>query len=220
MMVYLRVKRNNLPSASTSTISSSQSKEKQSSLHRLSTLSKQVADAEILWALNCVDSHFSAASNIGINTLFKRMFCDSEIASLYSMSESKYRYVTSFGIGPYFAKKLVNQVKESPAHFIQFDESLNDELQNKQLDIHIRFWSEESLKVESRYYSSLFIGHGRATELIDHYAEATKGLDPARTWQVGMDGPNVNLSFLRSSRNNVQSTIGHHCWILEHVDYT
>lgn len=92
---------------------------------------------------------------------------------------------------------MVDQVKESPAHSIQFDESLNDELQNKQLDIHVRFWSEESLKVESRYYSSLFIGHGRATDLIDHYAEATKDLHPARTWQVGMDGPNVNLSFLK-----------------------
>lgn len=75
-------------SASTSTIGPSQSKEKQSSFHHLSTLSKQVA--EILWVLNCVDSHFSAASNVGINTLFKMMFCDSEIASLYSMSESKY----------------------------------------------------------------------------------------------------------------------------------
>ena len=71
------------------TTSNSADHENQSSLHHLSTVSKKVTDAEILWALNCVNSHFSASSNVGINALFKRMFNDSEIVSLYSMSESK-----------------------------------------------------------------------------------------------------------------------------------
>ena len=69
-------------------------------LHHLSTLSKKVADAELLWALNCVSSHFSA-SNVNINALFKKMFSDSEIAFMYSMSEMKFRYLTTFGLGPY-----------------------------------------------------------------------------------------------------------------------
>ena len=142
-----------------------------------------------------MNSHFSAASNVGMNALFKKMFSDSEIVSLYSMSESKYRYVTTFGIGPHFAKILVDQVKASPAHCILFDESLNEQLQNKQFDVHVRYWSEDSCQVESRYFSSLFIGHGRATDILDHYADATKDLDAARTWQVGMDGPNVNILF-------------------------
>ncbi|EDO35600.1 predicted protein [Nematostella vectensis] len=101
---------------------------KQSSLHHLSSLSKKVADAEILWALNSVDSHFSASSNVGMNALFKTMFSDSEVASLYFMSESKYRYMTTFGIGPQFSKLLLADVKASPAHCIMFDESLNSEL--------------------------------------------------------------------------------------------
>lgn len=173
----------------------SQNMDKRPSIHHLSTLSKKVSDAELLWALNCVNSHFSAASNIGMNELFKRMFSDSEIVSLYSMSESKYRYLTTFGIGPHFSKMLTDQVKASPAHCILFDESLNDELQKKQLDVHIRYWSDECCKVESRYYSSLFIGHGTANDILLHYAEATKALDATKTWQVGMDGPNVNVSF-------------------------
>jgi hypothetical protein len=172
----------NVPSTSTCT-------EKQSSLHHLSSLSKKVADAEILWALNCVTSHFSGSSNVGMNDLFKKMFSDSEIVSLYSMSDSKYRYLTTFGISPHFAKLLLEDVKASPAHCILFDESLNDELQTKQLDIHVRFWSDNSLKVETRYYNSLFIGHSRAVDILDHYTEATKDLDSALTWQVGMDGP-------------------------------
>ncbi|KXJ27612.1 hypothetical protein AC249_AIPGENE7592 [Exaiptasia diaphana] len=131
----------------------------------------------------------------GMNDLFKKMFSDSEIVSLYSMSDSKYRYLTTFGIAPHFAKLLSEDVKASPGHCILFDESLNDELQTKQLDIHVRFWSDRSLKVETRYYDSLFIGHGRAVDLLDHYTEVTKDLDSALTWQVGMDGPNVNISF-------------------------
>ena len=57
----------------TPTTSSSANHENQSSPHHLSTLSKNVADAE-RWALNCVNSHFSASLNVGINALFKKMF--------------------------------------------------------------------------------------------------------------------------------------------------
>ena len=119
----------------TPTTSSSANNENQSSLHHLSTLSMKVAHAEILSALNCVNSHFSASSNVGINALFKKMFDDSEIVSLYSMSESKYRYLATF------SKLLLEKVKASPAHCILFDGSLNNELQNQQVDVHVRFWS-------------------------------------------------------------------------------
>jgi len=84
------------------------------SLSDLCTLSKKVADAEILWALKCVSSHLSGNSKTEVNDLSKRMFKDSEIAANYSMSESKFRYVTTFGLGPYFAKKLIHDVKQSP----------------------------------------------------------------------------------------------------------
>ena len=102
----------------------------------LCMLSKKVADAEILWALKCVYCHFSGNSNVGVNDLFKRMLSDSEIAVNYSMSESKFRYVTTFGLGPYFARKLLYDVKQLLAHALLFDESLNEEIQSKQLDVH------------------------------------------------------------------------------------
>ena len=125
------------------------------------------------------------------------MFSDSEIAASYSMSESKFRYVTTFGLGPYFAKKLFYDVKQSPAHALLFDESLNEEMQSKQLDVHVRYWSSENDRVESRYLTSLFIGHGRTDDILTHFDEATKDLDPVKTWNIGMDGPNVNLAFER-----------------------
>ena len=145
---------------------------------------------------------FSGSSNTGVNDLFKRMFSDSEIAANYSMSESKFRYVTTFGLGPYFARKLLYDVKQSPAHALLFDESLNEEMQSKQLDVHVRYWSSENGRVESRYLTSLFIGHGRTDDILKHFEEATKDLDPAKTWNIGMDGPNVNLAFERELRKS------------------
>ena len=74
-----------------------------------------------------------------MNELSRKMFCDSRIAEGYSLSESKYRYVTMFGLGPHFPKKLLWDVQKSPAHTLLFDEFLNVELQNKQMDVHVRF---------------------------------------------------------------------------------
>ena len=76
------------------------------SLTDLCTLSKKIADTEILWPLNCVYFHFSGNSNVGVNDLFKRMFSDSEIALNYLMRESKFRYVTTW---PIFRQETVTQ---------------------------------------------------------------------------------------------------------------
>ena len=72
------------------------------------------------------------------------MFCDSQIAEGYSLSESKYRYVTAFGLGPHFAKKLLWDVQKLPTHTFLF-ESLNAELQGKQMDVHVCYWCKETV---------------------------------------------------------------------------
>jgi len=143
------------------------------SLHGLSNFSKSVTDAEILWALKCADSHFSGHSNIGNNELFRKMFSDSQIAASCSMSESKFRYIKTFGLGPYFSKQLICDVQSCPAYSLLFDESLNEELQFKQIDLHVRYWSNKDDRVESRYLTSLFIGHGKTADLLEHYEKAT-----------------------------------------------
>lgn len=53
-------------------------------IHALSDLCscpKKGANAETLWALKYVSSHFSGNSKTGLNDLFKRMFSDSDIAA-------------------------------------------------------------------------------------------------------------------------------------------
>ena len=65
-----------------------------------------VLRAEILWAMKCVDSHYSYNSCSSINRLFLAMFPDSTIAKSFGCSERKASYLCTFGLAPYFACEL------------------------------------------------------------------------------------------------------------------
>ena len=67
-------------------INASESVAQSPDLHHLSSLAKKVADAEILWILKCVHSHFSAHLNLGMNDFFRQMFGESQIGS-YILNE-------------------------------------------------------------------------------------------------------------------------------------
>lgn len=106
--------------------------------------------AEIYWALNTVKSHFSYKSYRNIVSVFKNMFPDSKIERKMSLGETKCRYLTAFGLGPYSMDLLKRRIKNEEKYVLLFDESLNQQLQKKQLDIHGRFWS--GFKVNSFRY--------------------------------------------------------------------
>lgn len=81
---------------------------------------------------------------------------------------------------------------------VLFDESLNKKMQQKQMDLHLRFWDEESHLVQSRYFTSEFIGHATSDIMMEHFKSIfldnrflVKDLV-----QIGMDGPNVNWEIL------------------------
>ena len=76
-----------------------------------------------------------------------------------------------------------------------FDESLNKKSQAKQMDFHVRYWA--SGEVRTRYLGSVFLGHGKATDLLEHFHKGIKDLQPRvkDMVQVSMDGPNVNWKF-------------------------
>ena len=57
------------------------------------------------------------------------------------------------------------------------------------------FGQKNRVRLNQDNFNSMFISHGKADDLLDHYSEAVKDLDSSRTWQIGMDGPNVNVAF-------------------------
>ena len=151
---------------------------------------KEVLSAEIYWALHVTDKHYSFKSCDTVGDLFRNMFPDSAVASRFSCGEKKCAYLSTFGIRPYFQSLLLSKVKSANEYVLLFDESLNANLQSKQLDIHIRFW--EGSHVSSRFYTSEFLGHADADCLHEKLLDCCTTIGKAGLLQMSMDGPNVN----------------------------
>ena len=116
----------------------------------------EVLKAEILWTLKLITSHYSLNSSKNTAQLFSAMFADSEIAKQFTCGERKASYLCVFGLAEYFKKLLKDSVR---GPFVGlFDESLNKKMQGKQMDVHVRYWNDQSNEVRTRYFSSEFLG--------------------------------------------------------------
>ena len=68
---------------------------------------------------------------------------------------------------------------------------------NEQMDIAIRYWDTSKSRAVDRYFTSEFLGHATAENLVESFTKATDKLDSTKMVQVSMDGPSVNHKFLR-----------------------
>ena len=153
-------------------------------------LRKEQHKAEILWALKSVVSHFPYNSAVNIVDVFRAMFRDSAIAQKMQCGPTKLSYLICFGIAPYFKQQLLNELKEMQCFVISFDELLNSELHQEQMDFIVKYFRKD--RVVSRYLTSEFLGHTQADDLKKKFEEALQDLDMKKMVQVSMDGPNVN----------------------------
>ena len=147
-----------------------------------------VLKSEIMWTLNVVVNHFSYRSSSSCSDLFSKMFPDSAIASKFACKDRKCAYLSVFGVADHFQKILKASV-QGP-FVLLFDESLNCKLQEKQLDIHVRYFDKDIKQVNTRYFTSKYLGHATADVLLEKILEC--GLLLKDVMQLGMDGPNVN----------------------------
>ena len=153
-------------------------------------LRKEQHKAEILWALKSVVSHFPYNSAVNIVDVFRAMFPDSAIAQKMQCGPTKLSYLICFGIAPCFKQQLLNELKEMQCFVFSFDESLNSELHQEQMDFIVKYFRKD--RVVSRYLTSEFLGHTQADDLKKKFEEALQDLDMKKMVQVSMDGPNVN----------------------------
>ena len=139
---------------------------------------------------------------------FRRMFPDSKIAEAYQQGETKIKYVIQFGIAPYIKNELLNDFKNQPFTF-KFDETTTSQVK-KQYDGYVQFWSNTTNQIVNRYCGSVFVGHCRSEQLLEHFDEFAEELnwDPAFLLHIGMDDPNVNLKFQNDLMNHFQETSG------------
>jgi len=92
-----------------------------------------------------------------------------------------------FGIAPYLRTFLLSKVKPANGYVLLFDESLNSNLQSKQLDIHICFW--EGSQVSSNFYASEFLGHADKDSLHEKLIDCCASIGKQGLLQISIDGP-------------------------------
>ena len=117
------------------------------------------------------------------------MFPDSTIAQKMNCGPTKLSYLICFGIAPYFKQQLLNELKEAQCFVISFDESLNTELHEEQMDFVVRYFNKD--RVTCRYLTSEFLDHTHVDDL-KKFEEGIKDLEKKKMLQVSMDEPNVN----------------------------
>lgn len=156
-----------------------------------------VTDAEILWTLKVVTSHYSYRSSSQAADLFRRMFPDSDLAKGFSCGEKKCSYIACHGLRPFFQSALQREVENSDCYVVLFNESANEFMHQKQMDVHVRYWNS-SHNVTTKYLTSIFMGHTTADDIQEKLLKALEPLPLRKIVQISMDGPNVNLKLFRS----------------------
>lgn len=162
-------------------------------------LKDDVVKSKIIWALNKSMTHGSARGQRSSSNLFSIMFPDNLIAKQFQMQKDKLLYVITFGLGPYFQKILINDIIEYELFAISFDESLNKVSQKAQMDLIVRYWNDDSNMVNTRYLTSSFLEWDTANHLKNLIESAiTKlNLSVVKIIQIGLEGPNFKLKFLK-----------------------
>ena len=84
-----------------------------------------------------------------------------------------------------------------------FDESLNHQLQKKQMDFHVRIWNHD--KGETRYYGSEFLGHASAEDMLEEFHSCKENLTFRNLIQLSMDGPSVNWKFYKMVEDELKN---------------
>ncbi|XP_030585845.1 uncharacterized protein LOC115780670 [Archocentrus centrarchus] len=168
--------------------------------------SNSTLKAEICWAAKVVTSHYSYKSCENVGDVFRTMFSDSDIAKQFTGGERKVAYLTTFGIAPHFSSLMKANAKKESEYVLLFDESLNREIKKCQLDMHMRFWSDN--QVNSRYLTSFFMGHHTAEHMYEKIEKVCSDIGFQNLIQLSMDGPNVNWKTFSLAQQNIEQQTG------------
>ena len=151
-------------------------------------------------------SHLSYRSCLNLNELFRKMFPGSQVAKSFQLSKTKCAYYVVFGLALYFKELLVKDVKLSQFYSLSFDEKLNNNLQEEQMDISFRFWDDIAGEAVTRYFASRFFKRPNADSILEELLKATTNLPTKSLSMLSMDGPNTNWS-VHGKLKNIRSRV-------------
>ena len=89
----------------------------------------------------------------------------------------------------------MDRIRDAPCYSVSLDECMNKTTQNEQMDTETVTLVRSTGQVSVRYLGSEFLGHATAADLLTHFKDGIRQLDPKRLLQVSMDGLGVNWKF-------------------------
>ena len=172
--------------------------------------------AEVIEALKMVELNMSFASANDSGKSFAIQFPDSNIAENYQMEEIKAKYFIQFGVYLHLHSMLLEDLKNMPFTFL-FDKTTTSQIK-KQYNSYIIFYSKQERKVVTQYTGSLFVGHCKKVDLLDHFFKFMENFKVDNDFLVsnGMDGPNISKSFERKLQKKLEKDKGNSflSWLL------
>ena len=160
-------------------------------------------NAEILWCMKVVKSHYSYNSCSDFTKILTKMCPDSDIATKISRGKTKCRYMILYGLAPYYQNELIRLINDSIYHSVSFDEALNYVIQKCQMDVNIRYWDSTERKVKTRYCDSQFLERPNADNLLDSINVSTAKLKENSFLHLAMEWPNVGWDVVNKLDNKL-----------------
>lgn len=90
-----------------------------------------------------------------------------------------------------------------PCAYLFLDETLDLINQKEHVSLNSGFW-KNSDEAERQFYTSAFIGHTRAIDILLAFDESIESLRKVKLSLISLDGPNVNLKFIESSKQSYE----------------
>ena len=156
-----------------------------------------VTKAEMIWVLRLLKNHYSFRSCLELGDDLRDIFPNNDIASNFKLLKAKCAYLVTHGIAPWLKSNLPVEVFNSPFYSESFGESLNVVLQENQMDIQVRFWSEKLKKAVRCYWGSEFQLRSNAETLSDSLMKGVVALPVEKQYQLAVNAPKVNWKILR-----------------------
>ena len=100
-------------------------------------------------------------------------------------------YLINYEIAPFFKDVLLQSINASPYFVISYDDSVNQILQNEQMDLQASYCVDNETQVRTRYFDSEFLNGPNATNLHTALSASLLKLWENQLIQISRDGPNV-----------------------------
>lgn len=169
-----------------------------------SSLEDQVCKAEAMFALSVVSKSIPFSWGDTATEMYHCMFADSEIAKRFSCGRVKLSRVVSDGLGPYFKAQVVGELCEPNVYYsLMIDETPKPEQRVQQLDVLVRYFSNNQQQVVVEHVQSFDLGRATAEVIVGCVEEAMTDLPKQGFICFFSDGPNV----MKSVKNKLQTQV-------------